>query len=1433
MSHAVIADLAEIKMSLIKPAAHRSYDELLLLKSMLSKTDFVKNIMGNALFPKQMDELCRNLVLETFHAGDIIIKQGDLGDRMFIVLSGVCEVRMRQVVELAHGLSETREKALFQCTANMNFGEKALQTDAPRGASVVAIEHAECISIHKFVYNNLIKSAIAEAESNAAKIDQPGTKGYTMKVLSKRPEFRTKIEIEAVAGYLEWRIPFFRRFTGDQRLELARVSQAVSIYGETVLFKQGSVGQAFYVVLTGSVEVWVATADEMAMNAALKRDVLANHTGAAGNKESADSQLKHGLGTKVALLAVGDTFGERALENEDSMRMASICTCETMTDLLVIAREDYHKLVSALLNTDLMKKIKILRSTEIFRNVDAVHLKELARYMEPKRFEVDDIVIKAGSKATEMIITEIGECMVEVPIATFSTSANTASKTATKGNTHDDDASSVDSAVAGDHKKHTSMEIGRLAPYSVLASYITQVQTLFEQVIHPETVTASTLVVGYTVGLYDFFSNLNRESRGIIAKLVKDYQGSLLPALWETQAKRVGDQEWRVKMAWDKYRQAMKEPGNALTYLGALRSFSHLHLTVDSGNIFQNNSGAYKPRPEDIPAFYPTFAQETSVARTHTESSMESSTAEGPLSKGSVPPPKPVDMTWGIPKQKHKVTSVLKDLDYDVEAVHPVVQNALQAAKERERLRAIEAALASESAAGTTRQTNTKNSKEDHNSALSTSASDASLLLDRRKQKSKKEGSGFAEDTQRCAFTLLHIHKEKIAMNANSLGAQRKLKCFMRICGTQPSCTEAKKAADMLMQSVLLMQYNSDLSKSAKLALHWHSFSSFKSMPLRNSDIFLVFCRSVPVEYACICPEKDLMDMNFPAFCKVKNQFFAVCTMRGLAPPEVPLPEVTEKRLRRRRKPKQTGIYGIEYDDTDDEGSDDEQVKIEREHAIIAAGMPAASSYKEAQLQMQLTEPVFLQELGSFAETLCTSTTLKGGLLYGKFVQSQMAHLDNITATYDPKIAEAAMTATGIGLRSAKSTITLPPASTMGTSQSSGAVKMTAEDKRICIFPLYTWLPVTEEILQENDITCLCNSENLELESRGADVGDQPAWSNTGFGLAPTSPDKAAATGSSSEPDNIKTAFTEAGILIASSSQAKVMQGSKSLSELPYLNDVVRQVAVKGLNKSINYQLAKDMEEKNLAAEQAWQEARLKRIQDLRPENRPTARGVRVKEIKVQSGHIQDTEGDVDLSFIATKEKTQSLSEVLSSRRRMIALNDKLCYEEGLLKPSNRKKAAARAARLADADGAALSDEGDEDIIGDFTVLAKPQKHDDSVGSDGAYQANVRSIDSYKRGVTLVATQQPGNFGPGGMGMLKQRMQMYDSLNGLPSSRKQVEKSLLRKKKEAEELAARKAARALPPPERVGKDKKDGSYETSLPQTISVLKNIMDKTISA
>jgi CRP-like cAMP-binding protein len=391
---------------LLKTPENRSYDDLLVLKGFMLRTEFMHKNLAGIVNPKQMNDLCRQLGLETYSSGDTVFNQGDIGDKVFILLDGACDLIVRYRIDLTQGESEIREKFIKTYRERGSyFGERALQFDEPRSGTVIASAYTSLITVSKNSYIAVIKEArLDSANEVVASAEQLGTKESVITVLSKMRDKRSNQELDAVAGYLYRRIPFFQRFTMPQLIELCRVAETVSVWGRSILFKQGSIGQAFYVVLTGTVEVWVNTTDTSASTTPANRVQHKAH------------DVTDGLGIKVNQLVSGEIFGERALENEDSMRMASIVTGEGNTELIIISREDYHNLVYVMMHADSMNRLTLLRRTDVFRTVDVQHLKSLARFMEPRKYQLNEVLYKAGSKAMEIIIIESGECRVETEI---------------------------------------------------------------------------------------------------------------------------------------------------------------------------------------------------------------------------------------------------------------------------------------------------------------------------------------------------------------------------------------------------------------------------------------------------------------------------------------------------------------------------------------------------------------------------------------------------------------------------------------------------------------------------------------------------------------------------------------------------------------------------------------------------------------------------------------------------------------------------------------------------------------------------------------------------------------------------------------------------------------------------------------------------------
>jgi CRP-like cAMP-binding protein len=221
-------------------------------------------------------------------------------------LKGHVEIKAKQEVELGNKM-EQREKVLITLSSGQYFGERSLLYTEPRSATATCINTmCEVMTINKEAYIAAIQSLQESndlVDNEVISQAEYGTKEHIIKILTKSRHCRTSDEISAVAEYLNNRVPFFQKFDKLQRQELCRVLDVITIYGRSLLFRQGSYGQGFYIILTGTVDVYTKSGNDK-----------------GGRNELPPSPKKtvnvlEGLGDRVNQLKPGDVFGERALES--------------------------------------------------------------------------------------------------------------------------------------------------------------------------------------------------------------------------------------------------------------------------------------------------------------------------------------------------------------------------------------------------------------------------------------------------------------------------------------------------------------------------------------------------------------------------------------------------------------------------------------------------------------------------------------------------------------------------------------------------------------------------------------------------------------------------------------------------------------------------------------------------------------------------------------------------------------------------------------------------------------------------------------------------------------------------------------------------------------------------------------------------------------
>ena len=493
-------------MAVVKPPVNRNYEDLLVIKSYISKAEFFREIFSN-LTLVQVDELCRSFRYESYSKEFVIFKQHAKGEKFYLIIEGSCSISI--LMEQEDGSYIDTE--VHVAKAGGYFGERALQYDEPRAATVTTREITECLSLSKEIYTEIIKNASAEVLDNP---NDKSAKSYSVRILSKRRDMRTQEELLAVASYLDRRVDFFRKFNRSQQIELARVSELLVVKPNVILFKQGQIGQGFYIILSGTVHMFV------------------------------DSPHEEGQSILVNTAVRGGSFGERALESSSSARTATVSIGE-QAELLLITKDDYSAIVADMKAREKAEKIELLKNSHCFHSLSPKGIEELTKYMEPRSYTLDKLVYKSKIKAMEMIVVAKGEMLIEIELEE------------TDGTKHD-------------------VVLGRVGPSTILADYITQCTSYVQEMAYKEKVTSMSLCSTYVINKYDIFFHMSLDTRLELSRLVlESYLKPPATDLFDNVVKKFGEKDWRIHKSWKIFKS---EVPNNLGMTVSLHTFTIYYI---------------------------------------------------------------------------------------------------------------------------------------------------------------------------------------------------------------------------------------------------------------------------------------------------------------------------------------------------------------------------------------------------------------------------------------------------------------------------------------------------------------------------------------------------------------------------------------------------------------------------------------------------------------------------------------------------------------------------------------------------------------------------------------------------------------------------------------------------------------------------------------
>jgi len=170
----------------------------------------------------EIDLLLSRLRVEHYSPGQVIIRQGERGDRFYIIKRGHVEVTQRD----ERGVSEV----VNQLDRGDYFGELALLRDAPRNATCRATLPTEVLSLSRQDFDRLVKARFA---------------------------LREKVDRSIARADLLRRMPLFAELDALQIQLIAAQLRKETYEPGAVIIRQGEIGETFYVIESGRVQVSV------------------------------------------------------------------------------------------------------------------------------------------------------------------------------------------------------------------------------------------------------------------------------------------------------------------------------------------------------------------------------------------------------------------------------------------------------------------------------------------------------------------------------------------------------------------------------------------------------------------------------------------------------------------------------------------------------------------------------------------------------------------------------------------------------------------------------------------------------------------------------------------------------------------------------------------------------------------------------------------------------------------------------------------------------------------------------------------------------------------------------------------------------------------------------------------------------------------------
>eukprot|EP00735_Rhodelphis_limneticus_P001946 TRINITY_DN1267_c0_g1::TRINITY_DN1267_c0_g1_i1::g.26800::m.26800 TRINITY_DN1267_c0_g1::TRINITY_DN1267_c0_g1_i1::g.26800 ORF type:complete len:782 (-),score=302.12,sp/P00516/KGP1_BOVIN/37.69/8e-131,sp/P00516/KGP1_BOVIN/32.73/3e-38,sp/P00516/KGP1_BOVIN/31.86/2e-10,Pkinase/PF00069.20/3.8e+03,Pkinase/PF00069.20/2.1e-68,cNMP_binding/PF00027.24/2e-18,cNMP_binding/PF00027.24/3.5e-20,cNMP_binding/PF00027.24/1.2e-18,Pkinase_Tyr/PF07714.12/7.3e+02,Pkinase_Tyr/PF07714.12/1.2e-31,Kinase-like/PF14531.1/5.7e+ len=183
-------------------------------RQFLHKIDLLKPLSEGHL-----TQLVDALETEEFPTGHVIIRQGDAGDKFFILMDGEVSVTQKVVKN-----GQEQENELLRLGRGAHFGERALLTNEPRAATVKCLTPAVCLSLGREEFVTML--------------------GSLQDVLD-RSLFKMVLKS----------VPLLAEMDEPSLEDIIRALQRHEYRAGDIVIREGDIGETFYIIIDGEVDI--------------------------------------------------------------------------------------------------------------------------------------------------------------------------------------------------------------------------------------------------------------------------------------------------------------------------------------------------------------------------------------------------------------------------------------------------------------------------------------------------------------------------------------------------------------------------------------------------------------------------------------------------------------------------------------------------------------------------------------------------------------------------------------------------------------------------------------------------------------------------------------------------------------------------------------------------------------------------------------------------------------------------------------------------------------------------------------------------------------------------------------------------------------------------------------------------------------------------